>query len=292
MQTVRAIGHPHDQLAPLTAIVAAQVQAGQTEAALQIACAIEEPAYRAAILAAVTTAQAKAGQGEQARLTFAHALQSANAIDFHSERCDALHPIAAAQAAAGQVEAALQTVRAIDYGEDQSQALRAVATEQARAGQTEAALQTARAIEDAYHQAWALQAVAAAQAQAGEAEAARLTFEQALQTAHVATSGDEDASYQTFLAMAAAQRERDRWRLPAPPLTPSSIRTTGPRSCGKSQRPASTRADSMWRENSSPRPWKRQERWEANNNAPRRLRKLLAFRSKPTCRIKPSPPLA
>ena len=98
-------------------------------------------------------------------------------------RDQSLADIAAAQAQAGQVEAALQIVRIINDPHDQAWAFQAVATAQAQASQMEAALHTVRAIVRPDNRAGALAAVAVIQARTGQVEAARLTFDQALQIA-------------------------------------------------------------------------------------------------------------
>jgi serine protease Do len=160
---------------------------------------------RLQLLQAIAAAQAGAGQAEAARLTFAQALLAAGALDNSHERSEALGAISVAQVQAGQLQEALRTADAIEDASHRSQALGAVAAAQAQAGQPQEALRTADAIEDASHRSAAVRAIAASVARPGRAEGARLTFAQAL----LAADAIEDARHRSAAleAIAAAQAQ-------------------------------------------------------------------------------------
>jgi hypothetical protein len=183
LRAAAAIEDPDKRSQALKDVAEARAQAGQAEAAIQDARAIEHPYWRSEALGNISAAQAWAGRADAA-------LQAARAIDDPDGRAGALRVVAATQARAGQAEAArltfdaaLQAARAIENPSTRSEALGRIAATQAGAGQAQAALQTARAIESPYRRTEALGRIAAAQALAGDAGASRLTFEQALQAA-------------------------------------------------------------------------------------------------------------
>ena len=154
-------------------------QAGDIEAALATASAIENASSRASALESVAITQVEAGDIEAALVT-------ASAIENAWSRAYALAIVAKAQATAGDIDAARETgaqahAAALKIEDDNSRAnvLVRVAAALAQAGDIEAALTAASTIENAMARAPVLVAVAAAQALAGDIEAARETGAQA-----------------------------------------------------------------------------------------------------------------
>ena len=117
---------------------------------------------------------------------FAIATEITRDIRDEKERSGALREIAAAQANAGEAEAAratraqaLAAAQQIQHQGDQS-TLREIAIAQAQAGQFTEALATAQSIEDSMWRRAALGIIVEVQAQVGGAEAARGTFTEAI----------------------------------------------------------------------------------------------------------------
>ena len=133
---------------------------------------IKDSSARARALGEIAAAQAQAGQLDAATATLEQALLAATSIEDSSARASALSEIAAAQAQAGQPDPATATL--------------------------EQALVTANLIEDSFARAWALCGIAAAQAQAGQSD-------QALVTANLIE--DSSARARALREIAAAQAQ-------------------------------------------------------------------------------------
>ena len=128
--------------------------------AVTIAIGIGDEWQGAYALAEIAAAQAEAGDMKAA-------LQTASGIDDEGWKAYALAGIAAAQAEAGDMKAALQTASGIDDERQGASALAGIATAQADAGDMKAALQTASGIDDEGWKANVLAKVATAQAMKG-----------------------------------------------------------------------------------------------------------------------------
>jgi hypothetical protein len=115
-----------------------------------------------------------------ARGLFSTTLAMVQSIQDASQRSWALADIAAAQAAAGQMEAALVTAQAIPIETMQSGPLTKIAAAQASAGQIEAALKTARSIQPDWMRPAALAQIGRSTAAAGQAGAVQAIWDEAL----------------------------------------------------------------------------------------------------------------
>lgn len=125
----------------LSALAAAQAEAGDFAAALDTAGKIAADAVRVGSLWAIGEAQERAGLPAEAGTTFA-AARAAAGLDGAAARPALLAALAQAQAQAGRFEVALETAEEIPADLDRAGALIAIASSQAQAGQLEAAADT------------------------------------------------------------------------------------------------------------------------------------------------------
>lgn len=156
-------------------ILAGEVEAADIASALQIARKIRIARLRAVVLALAATAQAEKGYRADGRKTLGEALQVAAQLSQDWERSEALQAIAAAQAAAGEVQAALQTAAAIRDPVRKEDALRGIAMTQARLKDIPGALRTADSIQDARRKVSALNDIGTVQARRGDIQASLQT---------------------------------------------------------------------------------------------------------------------
>jgi len=205
----------------LDTIAQAQLEYGDFGGASMTTQRIEVDPYgllrKLELLLSIAEAQTRTGCRDDARITFAAALDFAEAIDPKSNLPGALKWVAIARAKAGDLTAALDVARRIEGAEELSSALlevasaQAAADERAAAGKTfAAAVNAAQRIEDPERCARALILVAIAQARAGERDESLTTL--AAAATHSNKVDDDYSRLRILKDIAIAQAQAMRFR--------------------------------------------------------------------------------
>ena len=147
LQTARAIDGTEERGRVFASISRAQAKAGDIAEALKFAEQINDPYIRAWALHDIAIMRVDAEDDTAVNEILAAALRAVKKIDRPGSGT-ILAFIAAAQAQAGDVAAALQTAAQIDHGSVQARALRNISVKQCKRGNAAQALQTVKRIDD------------------------------------------------------------------------------------------------------------------------------------------------